>query len=77
MQYRTSVLYLTTNPSQAGRVRKTYATYKTNSIFTLVLRRLDLNARPPGYEPGELPAAPLRDKLLARPIESNYGLLWA
>ena len=28
-------------------------------------------------EPGELPAAPLRDKLLARHIESNYGLLWA
>ena len=25
------------------------------------LRRLDSNRRPPGYEPGELPTAPLRD----------------
>ena len=25
------------------------------------LRRLDLNQRPSGYEPDELPAAPLRD----------------
>ena len=25
------------------------------------LRRLDSNERPPGYEPGELPTAPLRD----------------
>ena len=27
----------------------------------LSLRRLDSNERPPGYEPGELPTAPLRD----------------
>ena len=27
----------------------------------LKLRRLDSNERPPGYEPGELPTAPLRD----------------
>ena len=60
MQYRTSGLYLTTNSSQAGRARITYATYKTNS-FLLVLRRLDSNARPPGYEPDELPTALLRD----------------
>ena len=26
-----------------------------------LLRRLDSNERPPGYEPGELPTAPLRD----------------
>ena len=26
-----------------------------------MLRRLDSNARPPGYEPDELPTAPLRD----------------
>ena len=60
MQYRTSVLYLATNSSQAGRARITHATYKTNS-FLLVLRRLDSNARPPGYEPDELPTALLRD----------------
>ena len=60
MQYRTSVLYLATNSSQAGRARITHATYKTNS-FLLVLRRTDSDRRPPGYEPDELPTALLRD----------------
>ena len=45
MQYRTSVLYLTTNPSQAGRVRKTYATYKTN----LFLEKMNVALL--GFEP--------------------------
>ena len=30
-------------------------------MLWLELRRLDSNERPPGYEPGELPTAPLRD----------------
>ena len=33
---------------------------------TELLRRLDSNERPPGYEPGELPTAPLRVHGLAR-----------
>ncbi len=32
-----------------------------NCAVVFVLRRLDSNERPPGYEPGELPTAPLRD----------------
>ena len=30
-------------------------------LLSCELRRLDSNRRPPGYEPGELPTAPLRD----------------
>ena len=32
-----------------------------NLLFIKKLRRQDSNMRPPGYEPGELPTAPLRD----------------
>ena len=35
-------------------------------MLWLELRRLDSNERPPGYEPGELPTAPLRDLLCLR-----------
>ena len=34
---------------------------KSSEIRGLKLRRRDLNPRPSGYEPDELPAAPLRD----------------
>ena len=33
-------------------------------LWLALLRRHDSNVRPPGYEPGELPTAPLRDVIL-------------
>ena len=38
---------------------------KSDKNRTSLLRRQDSNMRPPGYEPGELPTAPLRDFLKA------------
>ena len=45
------------------KVKKNHKTTKNNgfAILFVWLRREDLNLRPPGYEPDELPAALLRD----------------
>ena len=40
-------------------------------MLWLELRRLDSNERPPGYEPGELPTAPLRDLMFAPRLFPN------
>ena len=44
-----------------GACRALLQQKKSDKNRTSLLRRQDSNMRPPGYEPGELPTAPLRD----------------
>ena len=47
---------------------------KIRGLQKILLRRQDSNMRPPGYEPGELPTAPLRDVIkLNEPYFSFAG----
>ena len=46
----------------------------SNLLRTFLLRRPDSNERPPGYEPGELPTAPLRDVFLKPLQRYDYNM---
>ena len=43
------------------KTKKRHNSLCYNLLCRYELRRQDSNMRPPGYEPGELPTAPLRD----------------
>ena len=43
------------------KTKKRHNLLLKNLLCRYELRRQDSNMRPPGYEPGELPTAPLRD----------------
>ena len=43
------------------KTKKRHNSLLYNLLCRYELRRQDSNMRPPGYEPGELPTAPLRD----------------
>ena len=43
------------------KTKKRHNSLRYNLLCRYELRRQDSNMRPPGYEPGELPTAPLRD----------------
>ncbi len=52
-----------------GACRALQQQKKSDKNRTSLLRRQDSNMRPPGYEPGELPTAPLRD------IQTSFRVL--
>ena len=52
--------YLVADLSQY-KTKKRHNSLLYNLLCRYELRRQDSNMRPPGYEPGELPTAPLRD----------------
>ena len=54
--------------------RKRKSPFLTETV-TLWLRGQDLNLRPPGYEPDELPTAPPRDMWCRRPESNRHVLL--
>ena len=54
-----------TTPGQTGRV--------SSKVEQLILRRQESNLRPPGYEPGELTAAPRRTSNVGEATPKGKG----